>query len=119
MLVVPTPPEIRDAYGYPPSLRACRWMREWDAWLEGFAPMVPDPAEPPGTIIYTSGTTGRPKGVRRSPPTPEQTAIQRAILSASALATSDSRRHRHRGDRADVPLGAQRLWLWPRGSAST
>ena len=37
-------------------------------------------ADPPGTIIYTSGTTGRPKGVRRTPPTPEQAAAQLAIL---------------------------------------
>src|SRR5262249_35087345 len=52
----------------------------WHEWLGGFPPIPPAAAEPPGTIIYTSGTTGRPKGVRRTPPTAEQTQAQVTIL---------------------------------------
>jgi long-chain acyl-CoA synthetase len=79
VLVVPTPPEIAEAYGIdaapvPPG------MTEWGAWLEGFAPRQGAAVQAPGTIIYTSGTTGRPKGVRRSPPTPEQAALTSLII---------------------------------------
>ena len=79
VLVVPTPPEIAEAYGIdlvatPPG------MLEWGRWLEGFAPYAEPPAESGGTIIYTSGTTGRPKGVRRHPPTPEQVALYMKLL---------------------------------------
>ncbi len=81
VLVVETPPEIREAYGIdaaaatpPPGALV------WDRWLEGFEPLPPSGAEAPGTIIYTSGTTGRPKGVRRSPPTAEQAAATGLII---------------------------------------
>jgi long-chain acyl-CoA synthetase len=81
VLVVPTPPEIVSAYGISAdSARVPADAREWNTWLSGFAPMAQAAADPPGTIIYTSGTTGRPKGVRRTPPTPEQTATSTAIL---------------------------------------
>ena len=40
-------------------------------------------ADDPLMIIYTSGTTGRPKGVKRTIPTPEQTAVQAAMLALS------------------------------------
>ena len=81
LLVVPTPPEIIAAYGLDPA--ACALPpgeTEWSAWLEGFEPAEPDPARAASTIIYTSGTTGRPKGVRRAPATPEQTALSAKIL---------------------------------------
>jgi len=81
VLVVPTPPEIASAYGISADrARVPAEARDWNAWLNGFSPMSQAAGEPPGTIIYTSGTTGRPKGVRRTPPTPEQTAISTAIL---------------------------------------
>jgi long-chain acyl-CoA synthetase len=82
VLVVPTPQEIQRAYGIPAEhTRVPVDLREWNAWLSEFSLMALGTAEPPGTIIYTSGTTGRPKGVRRTPPTPEQTATSAAILT--------------------------------------
>ncbi len=81
VFVVETPPEIRGAYGIAAQAGCVpAGMREWGAWRAGFAPHAGAASEPPGTIIYTSGTTGRPKGVRRAPPTPEQTAAVTAIL---------------------------------------
>jgi long-chain acyl-CoA synthetase len=79
VLVVPTPPEIAEAYGIDP-VPTPAGMLEWGRWLEGFAPYAEPPAESGGTIIYTSGTTGRPKGVRRHPPSPEQIALYTRIL---------------------------------------
>jgi long-chain acyl-CoA synthetase len=82
VLVVPTPPEVAQAYGISESV--CRippQMTAWDDWLEGFAPAPPEPIESPGTMIYTSGTTGHPKGVRRLPPTPEQANASTRMLS--------------------------------------
>ncbi len=82
VFVVETPPEIRAAYGIAPELcQVPAEAIEWNRWLADFPPMTGPAAEAPGTIIYTSGTTGRPKGVRRTPPTPEQTAISMAILA--------------------------------------
>lgn len=76
VLVVPTPPEIAEAYGARPETCAVpAGMIDWTTWLEGFDIYVAPPAPPPGTIIYTSGTTGHPKGVRRAQPTPEQYAF--------------------------------------------
>ncbi|MDZ4375095.1 MAG: acyl-CoA synthetase [Phenylobacterium sp.] len=79
VLVVPTPPEIAQAYGIDPA-PVPDGMLDWSSWLEGFDPLGPSEAEAPGTIIYTSGTTGRPKGVRRAPPTAEQSALTGLIL---------------------------------------
>jgi long-chain acyl-CoA synthetase len=76
VLVVETPPEIAEAYGVPREAAAVpRDLQGWSEWLEAFAPWTGAPRPNPGTIIYTSGTTGHPKGVRRSPPTPEQYAF--------------------------------------------
>ena len=73
ILVVATPPEIRDAYGVEADVCATPpGMIDWSSWLEGFPPFEVQKRPPPGTIIYTSGTTGHPKGVRRAQPTPEQ-----------------------------------------------
>jgi long-chain acyl-CoA synthetase len=81
VLVVETPPEIAAAYGVAPD--ACAPPADlpaWGAWLEGFAPWDAPPEAAPGTIIYTSGTTGHPKGVRRAPPTPQQSELAVARL---------------------------------------
>jgi long-chain acyl-CoA synthetase len=81
VLVVETPEEIRAAYGLAPEQgRPPEDALAWDDWLAGFEPMTPGDVAAPGTMIYTSGTTGRPKGVRRSPPTPEQTEAFTEVL---------------------------------------
>jgi len=72
VFVVPTPPEIRDAYGV--AVADCSvpdGMTDWNAWL-GEQPVWDQPPRAARTnMIYTSGTTGAPKGVRREPATPE------------------------------------------------
>jgi long-chain acyl-CoA synthetase len=81
VFVVPTPSEIQHAYGIAADRAAApAGSRDWNTWLQQFPPLTQPAADAPGTIIYTSGTTGRPKGVRRTPPTPEQTATSTAIL---------------------------------------
>jgi long-chain acyl-CoA synthetase len=84
VLVVPTPEEVRAAYGL--SDGACE-IRDgginWEAWRSGFAPREGPPTQIPTAIIYTSGTTGRPKGVRRPTPTPEQAEAIARMLSQS------------------------------------
>eukprot|EP00439_Symbiodinium_sp_Y106_P088607 s1_g1143.t1 len=75
MIVVETPPEVRDAYRL--ETDACRVRegeRNWDTWLDAQAPFEGTPKAAPASMIYTSGTTGRPKGVRRLPPKEDQTA---------------------------------------------
>jgi len=80
---VPTPPMLAEAYGLAPSNTLVPPdTLDWHAWLAGFAPLQPPFETAPGSMIYTSGTTGRPKGVRREPPTPEQT---QASLATSRL----------------------------------
>jgi len=82
VFVVPTPPEIQSSYGIPSDRTSVpAGGREWYAWLKQFQPMTQPAVDGPGTIIYTSGTTGRPKGVRRTPPTPEQAATSAGILA--------------------------------------
>lgn len=94
VLVVPTPPEIRDAYGL--SEAACAVpenMLAWDHWLQGFQPHDGPIEAPPGSIIYTSGTTGRPKGVRRAPATPEQAeAAARSVSFFFGLSAENAER---------------------------
>ncbi len=83
VLAVETPAEVAEIYGVEPASRAVpEGFIDWSRWLETFEPGE-ESARPaaPGTIIYTSGTTGRPKGVKRSPPTPEQAARGGRILS--------------------------------------
>ncbi|THD83299.1 MAG: long-chain fatty acid--CoA ligase [Phenylobacterium sp.] len=80
VLVVETPAELAQAYGVPAeAAKAPPDLPVWDRWLEGFAPLS-QVSEAPGTVIYTSGTTGHPKGVRRAPPTAEQSALTGAII---------------------------------------
>jgi long-chain acyl-CoA synthetase len=81
VLVVPTPPEIQSAYGIArEQTEIPAGSLAWREWRDSFEPLAQQTTEPPGTIIYTSGTTGRPKGVKRTPPTPEQAAITLTIL---------------------------------------
>lgn len=72
VVIVPTPPEIREAYGLgqvpnPPGFPL------WDELVSVAAPFEGEGEPAPSTIIYTSGTTGRPKGVKRGAFTDDQT----------------------------------------------
>ncbi|HYG26440.1 MAG TPA: acyl-CoA synthetase [Caulobacteraceae bacterium] len=81
LLVATTPPEIAEAYGAAAGLGALPpGARSWDDWIESHAPLAQATAEPASTIIYTSGTTGKPKGVRRQPPTAEQSRAATEII---------------------------------------
>jgi long-chain acyl-CoA synthetase len=72
-LVVPTPAELRAAYGLADDLAAPpAGALDWAEWLAGFAPWRDKAGELRGNIVYTSGTTGRPKAVRRDPIPPDQ-----------------------------------------------
>jgi long-chain acyl-CoA synthetase len=68
VIVVPTPPEIGDAYGVPAERRSASGAESRDEFV---AASAANPEPPKLSMIYTSGTTGRPKGVRRQPSTPE------------------------------------------------
>ncbi len=64
ILVVPTPPEIINAYGLSSIYQGANYQ-EWEAWLQEFEPLQELQAGVTETMMYTSGTTGLPKGVRR------------------------------------------------------
>jgi long-chain acyl-CoA synthetase len=82
VLVVPTPPEIGDAYGVPAEKRVPpAGLQAWDAFVAASAPNVAPPRLARGSMIYTSGTTGRPKGVRRQPSSPELQAAAAAEVA--------------------------------------
>ncbi len=77
ILAVPTPDEIRAAYGLKSALCTIpEGITDWTRWLEGFEPhpATPEPARFNflNTMIYTGGTTGRPKGIRRLPISEQQ-----------------------------------------------
>ena len=92
VFVVPTPLEIQLAYGiFADRCVVAADAMDWNAWLKKFPPLVQVATNPPGTIIYTSGTTGRPKGVRRTPPTPEQLATSASILARGFGMNSSSK----------------------------
>ncbi|HEX4182926.1 MAG TPA: acyl-CoA synthetase [Caulobacteraceae bacterium] len=81
---VPTPAEVAADYQVlPDDASPVPGVEIWADWLERFEPAVADESiAAPGSMIYTSGTTGRPKGVRRRPPQPEQTAGMQNMLNA-------------------------------------
>jgi len=68
ILVVPTPPEIQQAYRVPAHLTVMPAdLPGWNDWVATQSARTQAPLPPPTTMIYTSGTTGAPKGVRRAP----------------------------------------------------
>jgi len=68
LFVVETPPEIRTAYGLPPTAGTIPdGCESWNTWLQAQAPWTEPTRATRTNMIYTSGTTGRPKGVRREP----------------------------------------------------
>ena len=81
VLVVPTPDEIAAAYALAPEqTQALPGDVVWPEWAAGFEPWAGPPLRARATMIYTSGTTGHPKGVRRDPATPEQSAAYAKML---------------------------------------
>ena len=73
VFIVPTPPEIAEAYGVAPAARAVPAdQQDWNAWLATQTPARDLPTAATDSMIYTSGTTGHPKAVRRNRATPEQ-----------------------------------------------
>jgi long-chain acyl-CoA synthetase len=77
---LPTPPEIIVNYRINPDLLAKPdFALDLEAWLVEQAPYDGPAVPQPQNMIYTSGTTGHPKGVRRSAPTPEQSANAEAM----------------------------------------
>jgi long-chain acyl-CoA synthetase len=84
ILVVPTPPEIREAYGISEQDAAVPDdLTDWNAFVDAHPPRTQEPLPAPAAIIYTSGTTGRPKGVRRGPSPPERQALVMEMLCRS------------------------------------
>jgi len=82
VFVVPTPPEIRDAYGIATDQGAVpAGAIAWDGWIASHPGWTQPPRPTRTNMIYTSGTTGRPKGVRRQPATPDMQAAMTAMIS--------------------------------------
>lgn len=69
--LVPSPPEVLDAYGLAPAAPNLD-ATDWEALIAGHEPLSGPPPSDRGAMIYTSGTTGRPKGVRRQPFDPDK-----------------------------------------------
>ena len=75
VLSVPTPPEILRTYKIDPDLLGKPdFATDLEGWLNEQKPHDGPAVPQPANMIYTSGTTGHPKGVRRSAPTPAQSA---------------------------------------------
>ncbi|HWX75384.1 MAG TPA: AMP-binding protein, partial [Solirubrobacteraceae bacterium] len=53
----------------------------WPDWLSVNEPWAEPPEASPVSIIYTSGTTGRPKGVVRTPATPQQREAVQGLIA--------------------------------------
>jgi long-chain acyl-CoA synthetase len=80
VLSVPTPPEILSSYKIDPDhLATPDFAVDLESWLGEQGPYDGPALPQPANMIYTSGTTGHPKGVRRSAPTPEQTAASERL----------------------------------------
>jgi len=81
VVAVPTPPEAMRNFGLSDEAAAPPpGAKEWNTWLEVFAPWDGLPLRSRATMIYTSGTTGRAKGVKRDAATPEQAAAYVELL---------------------------------------
>jgi long-chain acyl-CoA synthetase len=81
VVVVPTPPEIVDAYRLSPGSTApAAGDVVLDDWIAGRTPVTEQVALPGSSMIYTSGTTGRPKGVERRAADPSQIGRQMEML---------------------------------------
>ncbi len=77
VVIVPTPADVLTGYGIRPDAAPMPARHAiWDDFLAQHPPAQRDVMPSGGSILYTSGTTGKPKGVRRTPPTPEQVAVQ-------------------------------------------
>uniref|UniRef100_B0T5K2 AMP-dependent synthetase and ligase n=1 Tax=Caulobacter sp. (strain K31) TaxID=366602 RepID=B0T5K2_CAUSK len=77
VVLVETPPELAAAYRVAEADRFPRAGHQtWREWLSAGAAQATPVSAQTTAMIYTSGTTGRPKGVRRTPPTAEQTLVQ-------------------------------------------
>ncbi len=72
VIAVTPPADVVHAYRIAGPVTAMPGAMDWDAWIAGAAPYQGPAVPPTAAMIYTSGTTGRPKGVRRTPATPEQ-----------------------------------------------
>ena len=82
LLTVPTPPEIRDAYGIAAADCAVPAGEvDWADWRDSHAPWSQPPKAGRDNMIYTSGTTGQPKGVRREPANEAVTAKHAEMIS--------------------------------------
>jgi len=68
VLVVATPPEIRDAYRIKPENAFPRFGdTDWDSWVLQWPARKEESTAALGSMTYTAGTTGRPKAVKRQP----------------------------------------------------
>ena len=87
ILVVPTPPELREAYSVSPeAAQVPPGMVAWEEAIAGLVPLELREIPSPGSMIYTSGTTGKPKGVQRVPKSPAQMdATYRPAIAAFGL----------------------------------
>lgn len=80
--VVPTPPEAASRFAVAQALQQpLAGEVVWSRWISGFEPWDGPPPRTRASMIYTSGTTGHPKGVRREPATPEQSAAYAQMIS--------------------------------------
>lgn len=79
LIVVPTPPEIAEAYGIGAAPAAPPGALDWPGWRDSHRPWTAPTPPSLGMMLYTSGTTGLAKGVRRLPGTPEQHDSARRI----------------------------------------
>jgi long-chain acyl-CoA synthetase len=105
-LSVPTPPEILAHYKIDPGrLAKPDFALDFESWLARQVPYDGPTVPQPSNMIYTSGTTGHPKGVRRSAPTPEQTAAAERMARRRAGADAA---FRPRGIPAPDRAGADR-----------
>jgi long-chain acyl-CoA synthetase len=79
VILVPTPPEVVEAYGTGAVPAPPPGTLEWPRWRDAHPPWTAPTPPSLGMMLYTSGTTGRAKGVRRLPGTPEQHDSARRI----------------------------------------